>query len=103
MQECFLCHLRSVTTKDLIPSQYFPHVKHNLQYSSLIRRPHQNPTESYQVSRKSQLNAYLKQLSIDQRYWINEMKRLRDLAAGKDPATHLQMPENDKHHKFMRV
>lgn len=50
-----------------------------------------------------QLNAYLKQLSIDQRYWINEMKRLRDLAAGKDPTTHLQMPENDKHHKFMRV
>jgi hypothetical protein len=50
-----------------------------------------------------QLNAYLKQLSIDQRYWVNEMKRLRDLAAGKDSATHLQMPENDKHHKFMRV
>ena len=50
-----------------------------------------------------QMNAYLKQLSIDQRYWVNEMKRLRDLAAGKDPVTHLQMPDNDKHQKFMRV
>lgn len=50
-----------------------------------------------------QLDIYLKKLSKDQRYWIEEMKRLRDEAAGKEAAQHLQMPENDPHNKYMRV
>lgn len=58
---------------------------------------------SQQQPTLNQLDAYLKQLSADQRYWINEMKQLRDQAAGKEPESNLQMPENDKHHKYMRV
>lgn len=50
-----------------------------------------------------QLDIYLKKLSKDQRYWIEEMKRLRDEAVGKEAAQHLQMPENDPHNKYMRV
>lgn len=50
-----------------------------------------------------QLDAYLKKISKDQRYWIEEMKRLRDEAAGTEVPSHLQMPENDPHNKFMRV
>ena len=50
-----------------------------------------------------QLKCYLKQLSADQRYWIEEMKLERDRAAGDEVAQHLQMPENDKHQKYMRV
>lgn len=50
-----------------------------------------------------QLKCYLKQLSADQRYWIEEMKLERDRAAGHEAAQHLQMPENDKHQKYMRV
>ena len=50
-----------------------------------------------------QLDAYLKKISKDQRYWIEEMKRLRDEAAGTEIPSHLQMPENDPHNKFMRV
>ena len=50
-----------------------------------------------------ELDAYLKKLSKEQRYWIEEMKRLLDEAAGLEAASHLQMPENDKHNKFMRV
>lgn len=49
------------------------------------------------------LDDYLKHLSDEQRYWLNEMKQLRDDAAGADKATSLQMPENDPHNKFMRV
>jgi len=49
------------------------------------------------------LDDYLKHLSREQHYWLNEMKQLRDEAAGKEPATHLQMPENDPYNKFMRV
>ena len=50
-----------------------------------------------------QLNDYLKYLSKEQHYWLNEMKNLRDEAAGTEKATHLQMPENDKQNKFMRL
>lgn len=46
---------------------------------------------------------YLKQLSRDQHYWLEEMKRLRDAAAGLETTTHLQMPENDRHNKYMRL
>ena len=49
------------------------------------------------------LDDYLKHLSGEQRYWLNEMKQLRDEAAGKETASHLQMPENDVHNKFMRL
>ena len=49
------------------------------------------------------LDDYLKHLSKEQHYWLNEMKQLRDEAAGKETATHLQMPENDPKNKFMRV
>lgn len=50
-----------------------------------------------------QLNAYLRHLSSEQHYWLNEMKTLRDEAAGAEKASHLQMPENDKQNKFMRL
>lgn len=49
------------------------------------------------------LDDYLKHLSKEQHYWLNEMKQLRDVAAGRDVPTHLQMPENDPHNKFMRL
>ena len=49
------------------------------------------------------LDSYLKHLSGQQHYWLNEMKQLRDEAAGEDQPTHLQMPENDPHDKFMRL
>lgn len=49
------------------------------------------------------LDDYMKHLSDEQRYWINEMKIRRDEASGTEPATNLQMPENDSHNKFMRV
>ncbi len=49
------------------------------------------------------LDDYLKHLSREQHYWLEEMKRLRDEAAGQEPARHLQMPENDPHDKFMRL
>lgn len=49
------------------------------------------------------LDDYLKHLSKEQHYWLNEMKQLRDEAAGLTPATHLQMPENDQHNNFMRL
>jgi len=49
------------------------------------------------------LDDYLKHLSKEQHYWMNEMKQLRDQAAGLETATHLQMPENDPQNKFMRV
>lgn len=50
-----------------------------------------------------QLDDYMRKLSKDQRYWIEEMKQLRDEAAGKEAVEHLQMPENDPHNKYMRV
>lgn len=49
------------------------------------------------------LDDYLKHLSHKQHYWIEEMKQLRDKAAGKEQSTHLQMPDNDPHNKFMRL
>lgn len=49
------------------------------------------------------LDDYMKHLSDEQHYWINEMKIRRDEASGIEPATNLQMPENDSHNKFMRV
>lgn len=49
------------------------------------------------------LNDYLKHLSKEQHYWLNEMKQLRDEAEGCDQPTHLQMPENDPNDKFMRL
>ena len=49
------------------------------------------------------LDDYLKHLSREQRYWTEEMKQLRDEAAGAEQTTHLQMPDNDPHHKYMRV
>lgn len=49
------------------------------------------------------LDDYLKHISHEQRYWIEEMKQLRYRAAGGEQVTHLQMPENDPHNKFMRL
>lgn len=49
------------------------------------------------------LDDYLKHLSMEQHYWLNEMKQRRDKIAGLEGATHLQMPENDKQNNFMRV
>lgn len=49
------------------------------------------------------LDDYLKHLSKEQHYWLNEMKQLRDEAAGVEPVTHLQMPDNDPQNNFMRV
>ena len=49
------------------------------------------------------LDDYLKHLSKSQHYGLNEMKTLRDEQAGLEAVTHLQMPENDPHNKFMRV
>ena len=49
------------------------------------------------------LDDYLKHLSHEQRYWIEEMKQLRDKTAGIEQSTKLQMPENDPHNKFMRL
>lgn len=49
------------------------------------------------------LDDYLKHLSRDQHYWIEEMKRLRDEAGQQEPVAHLQMPDNNPHDKFMRV
>ena len=49
------------------------------------------------------LEDYLKHLSREQHYWLNEMKQLRDEAAGKETASHLQMPDNDPHNRFMRL
>lgn len=49
------------------------------------------------------LDDYLKHLSKQQHYWMNEMKILRDQASETEQPTHLQMPENDPHNKFMRV
>ena len=49
------------------------------------------------------LEEYLKHLSRQQQYWVNEMKVLRDEASGKEQPTYLQMPENDPHNKFMRL
>lgn len=49
------------------------------------------------------LDHYLKYLSKEQHYWLNEMKQLRDEAAGAEQPTHLQMPDNDPHNKFMRL
>lgn len=46
---------------------------------------------------------YMKHLSSDQHYWLEEMKRLRDRLAELEAASHLQMPENDRHQKYMRV
>lgn len=49
------------------------------------------------------LDDYLKHLSHEQRYWIEEMKQLRDKVAGGEQVTHLQMPDNDPNNKFIRL
>ena len=49
------------------------------------------------------LDNYLKHLSKEQRYWLEEMKQLRDEAAGTEQPTHLQMPDNERHQKYMRL
>ena len=49
------------------------------------------------------LDDYLKHLSHEQRYWIEEMKQLRDKTTGIEQPTKLQMPENDPHNKFIRL
>ena len=49
------------------------------------------------------LDDYLKHLSSQQHYWLNEMKTLRDESRNLEQATRLQMPENDPHDKFMRL
>lgn len=48
------------------------------------------------------LDDYLRELSRQQHYWLNEMRTLRDRAAGQADS-HLQMPENDQRNKYMRV
>lgn len=50
-----------------------------------------------------QLNAYMRRLSADQHYWLEEMKTLRDAQTGVEPASHLQMPDNDKHNRYIRL
>jgi hypothetical protein len=57
----------------------------------------------HEAAALDRLDDYLKRLSREQHYWLNEMKQLRDEAAGAEPAAHLQMPENDPHDKFMRL
>ena len=49
------------------------------------------------------LGDYLNRLSKDQRYWIEEMKRLRDADSGTEPCTHLQMPDNNPDNRYMRL
>jgi hypothetical protein len=49
------------------------------------------------------LDNHLKHLSKEQRYWLEEMKQLRDEAAGTEQPTHLQMPDNERHQKYMRL
>lgn len=49
------------------------------------------------------LDDHLKHLTKEQHYWIEEMKQLRDKAAGTESSSSLQMPDNDPHNKFMRV
>lgn len=58
---------------------------------------------SREAAATERLDAYLKHLSGEQHYWLEEMKSLRDEAAGEEPVKHLQMPENDPHNKYMRV
>ena len=48
------------------------------------------------------LNDYLKQLSKEQHYWLNEMRTLRDHEVDNE-CTYLQMPENHPNDKFMRL
>ena len=49
-----------------------------------------------------ELDRYLKRLSKEQHYWLNEMRTLRDQAAGQE-YQHLQMPENQPGQKYMRL
>ena len=49
------------------------------------------------------IDGYLRRLSKEQHYWLNEMKQLRDDAAGTEAATYLQMPDNDNRNKYMRL
>ena len=51
-----------------------------------------------------QLDAYLGRLKGEQRYWLNEMKNLRDKELGRQQYTHLQMPDNDDPEKrYLRL
>ena len=56
-----------------------------------------------EAAEMDRLDEYLKHLSRQQHYWLNEMKTLRDEANGQEQATYLQMPENDPHDKFIRL
>lgn len=49
------------------------------------------------------IDGYLRRLSKEQHYWLNEMRQLRDDAAGTEAATYLQMPDNDNRNKYMRL
>lgn len=49
-----------------------------------------------------ELDRYLKRLSKEQHYWLNEMRTLRDQAAGQE-YQHLQMPDNQSGQKYMRL
>ncbi len=49
-----------------------------------------------------ELDRYLKRLSKEQHYWLNEMRTLRDQAAGQQ-YQHLQMPDNQPGQKYMRL
>ena len=54
-----------------------------------------------------QLAAYLRTLSTDQHYWLNEMKTRRDLAAsavsGSAADTYLQVPDHRPSDKLFRL
>lgn len=52
------------------------------------------------------IDGYLRRLSKEQHYWLNEMKQLRDQSVlGGSPAenTFLHMPDNDNRNKYMRL
>lgn len=49
-----------------------------------------------------ELDRYLKRLSKEQHYWLNEMRTLRDQSAGQE-YQHLQMPDNQPGQKYMRM
>lgn len=58
-------------------------------------------------STMDQIDHYLRHLSHEQHYWINEMRTLRDLADAPSsdggPATFLQIPENKPANKYIRL
>ena len=56
-----------------------------------------------EASDAERIDDYLRHLSREQHYWLNEMRQLRDDAAGTEAATYLQMPDNDNRNKYMRL